>query len=113
MAESTRNMLVSIESESTEGTDVIAGSPSSFLAVNTASIIPQRTRVPNAGVRAVHSGIASKSYASHCDVSLSGYVTGKIGAAGTSTHLAALFKACGLKEVIDPGVSASDRKSVV
>ena len=98
MTESTRNTLVAIKSETTEGTDAFLTDPDTFIDAVTCSIIPQRTRVPNAGVRAVHSGIASKSFASHCEVSMSGYLTGKEDAAGDAPLYAALLKASGLKE---------------
>jgi hypothetical protein len=102
-----REMLVHMISEATYGDDPVVGTPSAFMAMISCDITPVREFRQDASVRGVHSPGKHISLASHCDVSMEFYLTGRSGAAGTAPAWAPLLKAANFKEVINAGVSVS------
>ena len=105
MTVGTRNFLCAVEIETTEGTDEIAGSPTAFLNVLSCEVVPVRQRVSNNVVRGVASPAASKTYASHCTVTITGYLDGAT--AGDPPAYDPLLQASGHSIAVDAGVSVT------
>lgn len=108
MAVETSNRNLSFESESTYGTDIIAGSPDVFFSSlgDGPRIAPRRTLVEDESIKGIHSGNPHKTFASHCDVNIEALLRGKGGAAGTAAVHAALLKAAGFEETLNATTSA-------
>lgn len=107
MTEVIPQYLVAIKSETTEGVDAFSGEPTEWLATETCTVTPVRTPYANGEMKANHSASARKTFGSHCDVELSGFLKGKSGAAGTAPAIAALLKASGLAETVVADTSVS------
>ena len=99
------HMLVAVEVETTEGTDVIDGSPSAFLNVSSCEVTPVRGRIANPNVKGVHSPGAHKTFPSHCTVSITVPMDGAT--AGDAPSYSPLLRAAGLVETISSSTSAT------
>lgn len=110
MTTSLRYRAVAARSETTPGTDIIAGSPAAYYLSTTGDaprIAPVREVVEDQSVGAQHSGRRHRTYGSHCQVELPTHMRGKTAAAGTGPIHAPLLKAAGFKEVLTPATSAT------
>lgn len=95
------------ESEVTYGTNVISGTPSSWLALRAIDITPIVSPVESPRATFSASGEAHCMLRSHCDVSWEMPFTGRVGAAGTGGAWEPFLLASGFKAVVDSGVSVT------
>lgn len=108
MANTLRYRAVTFESETTEGVDVIDGSPATWYSTlgDGPRVHPVRAVVENNGVKAIHSGNPHQMFGSHADVNLSFELKGKSGAAGAAAVHGPILQACGFAETLNAATSS-------
>lgn len=104
-------MLIAVKSEATYDTDPWGGSDPDagdwIAAYKDSNIESVRQIVENDTIRPFASGVEHESYGSHCNVTINIPLYGKESSAGDPPQgLSALYKAAGLGETINAGVSA-------